>query len=143
DQHSLDICKKRIPTATCVFVSPDDKRIPSDTENIALVLCIEVEQVIHAHWFIDEAFRVLQKGGVIVGVFWNRSSWRGLTYLTIPSLRARVQANNNYWYGYPLSYPAWRKEFCERGFTMVHEEGYGWPPFRRNSDSPFVPVAAQ
>jgi SAM-dependent methyltransferase len=140
DQRSLNICKKRIPTATCVLVSPDDSAILCDAESIGLVLCIQVAPVIHADWFIDEAFRVLQKGGWVVGVFWNRSSWRGLVYHSIPALRVK---GSNYWIGYPLSYLAWRKRFCNRGFTMVYEEGYSWLPFRRSSNSPLVPVAAR
>jgi SAM-dependent methyltransferase len=88
DQRSLDICQKRIPTARCIRVSPEDTRLSSDTESIGLILCIGVEPVIHSSWFIDEAFRVLRGGGLLVGVFSNRSSWRGLLYRFIPSLRA-------------------------------------------------------
>jgi len=140
DQRSLNICRERIPTAMCVHVSPDDSKIPCDTESLGLVLCIQVGPVIHADWFIEEAFRVLQKEGLIVGVIWNRSSWRGLLYHSIPALRVR---GSTYWYGYPFSYPEWRKRFCKRGFTMVYEEGYGWPPFRRSSNALIVPVAAR
>lgn len=140
DQHALAICKERIPTATCVRVSPDETKFPCNTESIALLLCIQVWPVIPADWFIDEAFRVLQKGGLIVGVVMNRSSWRGLLYHYVTPLRVR---GSGQWYWFPFPYTAWRKEFCERGFTMVHEEGFGWPPFRRSSDSPLVPVAAR
>lgn len=134
DQRVLNICKNRIPTTNCILVNPDDSKLPCDTENIGLILCIEVAPVIKSDWFIDEALRVLQAGGLIVGVFLNRLSWRGLILHRLASLRG------SYDY-YELSYPAWRKKFCEKGFTVVHEKGFCWPPFRRSSNSPLVPIA--
>jgi ubiquinone/menaquinone biosynthesis C-methylase UbiE len=142
-QSSLDICQQRVPAATCILANQNGSTLPCDTESMGLVLCIEVEQAIYADWFIDEAFRVLQKGGVVVGVFFNALSYKGLIYRIIPSFRARVRARNTYWYGYPLSWPVWRKRLCERGFTLIQEEGYGWLPFRVNNNSVLVPVAAQ
>ncbi|MGI9057757.1 MAG: class I SAM-dependent methyltransferase [Ktedonobacteraceae bacterium] len=138
DPSSLAICQKRIPTATCKLVGPADSTLPCATESIKLALCVGVPQVIGAEWFIDEAFRVLQKGGLIAGVFWNRSSWRGLLYHSVPALRVK---GSGQWYWFPQSYAVWKEHLCARGFTMVNEEGYGWPPFRRNSDSPIVPIA--
>ena len=137
---NLAICQKRIPTATCILTEPDDSTLPCVTESIELVLCIEVPQVIGAGWFIDEVFRVLQKGGLVVGVFWNRSSWRGLLYHSMPALRVK---GSGQWYWFPRSYSLWRQRLCARGFTIVNEEGYGWPPFRRNSDSPIIPIATR
>ncbi len=140
DQHALALCKERIPTARCIPVSPDASMLPADTESLGLVLCIQVAPVIHADWFIEEAFRALQKGGLIVGVILNRSSWRGLLYHSVPALRIGGSAS---WYWYPFSYSGWRKRFCKRGFTMIYQEGYAWPPFRRSSNSRLVPVAAR
>lgn len=139
-QRSLDLCQAKIPMATCMLVSSDDSQLPCDTEGIGLVLCIEVAPVIHADWFIDEAYRVLQKGGWIVGAFWNHLSWRGLVHDSILASRTRASSNQHW---YPLSYPVWRKSFCKRGFSLVHEEGYAWLPFRRASNSHLVPVAAR
>jgi SAM-dependent methyltransferase len=141
DQYSLTICQKRIPEAMCIHVSPNESKLPCDVESIGLILCIEVEPVIHSDWFIDESFRVLQKGGLVLGVFSNRLSWRGLMYHSIgpfPPLRAKSS-----WYFYPLSYADWRESFCKRGFTLAYEEGYGWTPFRGYSNSPLVPVATR
>ena len=61
-------------TASCVLVSPDDSKLPCDTESMKLVLCVEVQPVIKSDWFLEEASRVLQQGGLIVGVFCNRLS---------------------------------------------------------------------
>lgn len=138
NQRSLAICQRRIPTARCIPANPNDSTLPCDTESIGLALCIQVATVINAQWFIDEVFRVLQKSGLLVGVFWNRASWRGILYHSMPALRIKGSGN---WYWYPESYPVWRKRLCDRGFTIVYEEGYCWPPFRRNSDSLFVPIA--
>jgi SAM-dependent methyltransferase len=142
-QSSLDICQQRVPAATCILANQNSSTLPCDTESMGLVLCIEVEQVMHADWFIDEVFRVLQKGGMFVGVFFNALSYKGLIYRSVPSFRASVRARNTYWYGYPLSYPVWRKRLRDRGFTLIQEEGYGWLPYRSDNNSVFVPVAAQ
>ncbi len=136
DQRALNICKKRIPTATCILVSSDDAKLPCDTESIQLILCIEVPSVIESDWFLEEAFRVLQKGGLIVGVFLNRLSWRGLLLHSIASLTGSYD-----WY--ESSYPARRKKFCQKGFTLLHEKGFCWPPFRRDSNTPLVPIATR
>mgnify|MGYP001164784380 CR=1 FL=1 len=139
DKQSLNICQKRVPTATCVHVNPEDSRFPCDTDSIGLLLCIEVAPVINADWFFDEASRVLQKGGWIVGVMWNRFSWRGWLYHHLPGLRV---TGSGHWYWYPISYEAWRKRFCQKGYTIVYEEGYAWLPSRRTSNSHLIPFAA-
>ena len=136
--QSLAICQRRIPTATCIHVNPEDSTLPCATESVGLALCIEVPQVLNAEWFIDEAFRVLQKGGLVVGTFLNRASWRGFLYHHMPALRTK---GSGQWYWFPQSYSAWRQQLCARGFTMVNEEGYAWPPFRRTSNSLLIPVA--
>jgi SAM-dependent methyltransferase len=138
NQISLDACKRRVPSATCILTSPDDTALPCATGSIGLLLCIEVGPVIHRDWFIAEADRVLRLGGYLVGVCWNRRSWRGFAYHSMPGLRVRKP---NPWYGFPLSYPMWRRQLRARGFQFVHQEGYSWIPFRRASDSPLVPLA--
>src|SRR5256885_16316767 len=42
DQKSLAVCQRRIPTATCTLVSPEDTTFPCATESIGLTLCIQV-----------------------------------------------------------------------------------------------------
>ncbi len=123
NQESLIRCQRRVPSATCIHVEPDAVGFPCASASQDMLLCVEVAPVIHADWFIDEAYRVLRKRGWLVGVIWNRSSWRGLLY-------------------HALAYPAWRARLCERGFQLLHEEGYAWPPFRRTSNSPLVPIAS-
>ena len=135
-QRALDICKKRIPNATCVLSSRNDSQFPCATESIGMALCIEVPEVINADWFIDETFRVLQKGGLVVGVFFNRLSWRGLMHHFIAFLKRRSA------YVYRLSYSEWRKSLRKRGFFVVYEEGFGWSPVSKTSISLLVPVVS-
>lgn len=136
DQQSLMICKQRIPTATCLLVNPDDSHLPCDSESVGLVLCIEVPNVIESDWFITEAFRVLQKDGLLVGMFFNQESWRGwMHHLIAPIFYGSVSL-------YRLAYPAWRRRLEKKGFRLLHEEAFGWFPFRKSSDSPLVPVFA-
>ncbi len=138
-QSSLDACQARVPSARCIHVGPEDARLPVEDGSVGLLLCVEVAPVIHRDWFIGEAARVLRSGGQLIGVCWNRRSWRGLLYHKTPLVRIR---NASYWYGYPLSYPEWRAELGRAGFSMQRQVGYAWLPFRRSSDSPLVPFAA-
>lgn len=135
DQNLLNICKRRLPEADCVLVNLADTTLPCDSESVDLVLCIEVPPVMHTDWFMSEASRVVRKGGVIVGVFWNRSSWRGLIHQALVPLRGRDAF-------YASPYPEWRTKLRRRGFTLVDEVGMCWFPFPRKSNSPLIPAAA-
>jgi SAM-dependent methyltransferase len=133
NQQALDICRKKVTTAECVLVSPSDSKLPCDTENIALVLCIEVPPVIQSNWFIHEVFRVLHSKGLVVGVFFNRFSARG----SFAHLTSRLSGSFDY---YRLSYPAWRRKFCKKGLKILYEKGFCWFPFQRTSNSHLVPI---
>ena len=133
NEKVLTLCKNRIPTADCVLVSPNDHGVSCASESVDLLLCVEVPPVIQADWFINEAFRVLQKDGLIVGVFWNLFSFRGFLAHTRASLKGRVDY-------YKIAYPFWKKRLARRGFDVLWEEGYCWFPFNRFSDSAFVLV---
>src|SRR5574341_2375579 len=42
DATSLTLCQRRIPQAKCILVSPDDPKIPCESDSIGLLLCLEV-----------------------------------------------------------------------------------------------------
>lgn len=134
--RALDICRSRIPGAECRLVSPADTRLPCDDDSVRLLLCIEVPPVVQADYFLPEAWRVLQTGGVAVAVFWNLWSWRGL----LAHATARRRGESDF---YRLPYAPWRRRWIRRGFQIVLEEGFCWFPFCRTSDSRWVgPCAA-
>ena len=83
-----------------------------------------------------EIDRVLAPGGLFVGVFGNLLSWRGL----LAQLSLKGPRHRTY---YPKSYSVWRRGMQARGFEYLYEEGYGWAPFSRASDSPLIPLSAQ
>lgn len=128
----LKICKKRIPTANCILMRPNDDKIPCVTDSVNLLLCVEVAPVIQSDWFINEAFRVLQKDGLIIGVFWNVLSFRGL----FAHIKASFTGSFDY---YKIAYLFWKRNLSNRGFCILYEEGYCWFPFPRASNSVFVP----
>lgn len=134
DDKTLAVCMKRVPTSSCILVSSDDNKLPCGSESVRLLLCIEVAPVIQADWFTSEAFRVLQNDGLIVGVFWNLLSLRGF----LAHARSLFTGNFDY---YKLYYPFWRRKLLCRGsgYSILYEEGYCWFPFRRDSNSVFVP----
>jgi SAM-dependent methyltransferase len=134
--RALALCQQRIPTATCVLAHDDERTLPAADQSLGLVLCIEVVPVMPSTWFRQEVMRVLQPGGLLVGVFWNQWSWRGLLHHTA----ARLQHKQDDWYS--EAYPRWRKCMRKQGFLFVQEEGCYWPPFRhRTSNSPLIPLA--
>jgi len=130
--ESLQVCRERIPTAKCILVRGDEARLPCESNSIQLLVCIEVPSVINSDWFVDEAFRVLQGGGILVGMFWNQLSLRGL----FGHLKSSWSGALDF---YAHAYPAWRRTLSHRGFDLLYEEGYCWFPFRRDSGSVLVP----
>jgi SAM-dependent methyltransferase len=127
----LDLCQERLPAAKCILVEADDTRLPCESDSLHLLLCIEVPPVMNAEWFVSEASRVLRMDGLIVGVFWNLLSWRGLAVHTTD----RVAHRGDY---YKQSYPSWRRKLVRSGYNILYEEGYCWFPFRRASNSRLV-----
>jgi len=135
DEKALRICKEKVPESTCVLTSPESKTLPVKTRSVKLLLCVEVRQVIQSEWFGVEAARVLQKDGVVVGIFWNSRSIRAFFHRAEACRAGTVDF-------YSHSYPAWRKTFQNLGFQFVKEEGLCWLPFKRGSNSKLVPFFA-
>ena len=134
--NTLATCQRRIPMAKCILVDANDPTLPCETKSLGLLLCIEVIVVLRSDWFITEAFRVLRRGGLVVGVFENKLSFRGYVHHLASSIRGGFD-----WY--KVAYPSWRSKFCKQGFRMIYEEGICWFPFTRASNSPLVPVCTQ
>ena len=132
DEQSLDFCSKRIPAAECILVDPDDEGIPAESKSMGLLLCIGVPPVVQSDWFVPEAFRVLDNNGLMVCVFWNLLSIRGI----YRHIKASLRGDFDY---YKFSYPFWRRKLRERGFSIIHEEGFCWFPFHIDSNSSLVP----
>ena len=133
---TLAICQKRIPKANCILVRKEDTTLPCKSENLQLLLCIEVIQVLGNAWFMTEAFRVLQNDGLVVGVFKNKLSLRGYFLHLISSIKGEFDF-------YARAYPTWRHQLCRHGFEMLYEEGICWFPFRRDSNSSLVLTCTQ
>ena len=130
--HTLAICQTRLPRAQCILVNARDRTLPCESESVGLLLCIEVNEVISSEWFISEASRVLQDGGLLVGTVTNRLSLRGY----FRRLLRGVSDDSSY----TVTYPIWRSKLRGQGFKMVYQEGICWFPFARASNSPFVPI---
>jgi SAM-dependent methyltransferase len=129
----LELCQRRMPAARCVLVRPDAITISAETGTIDMVICVEVPPVVSAHWFAEEASRVLRPGGVLVGAMENRSSYRAALHRLFR--RRRCDAGF-----YRTAYPGLRNRLRREGFALIHEEGCCWLPFTRSSDSAFIPA---
>jgi ubiquinone/menaquinone biosynthesis C-methylase UbiE len=143
NEDSLRICKLRIPDATCLLAKPQDRTIPADDGTFKLILCIEVEPVLHSQWFLDEAHRVLADGGCIVTTMTNRSSLRAIPHHVLESFRDKSQRLSPELPSYTTSYRAWRETLSRKGFTLLRSEGCCWFPFQRNSNSGVVSIATK
>jgi SAM-dependent methyltransferase len=133
----LAVCAARLPGARCVLADADASFLPFPDRSALLVLCLEVEPVVHSDWFPAEVARVLRSEGELVGVAWNRWSARGLATSTITRLRGR--GRHPY---YRHSYRTWRRRMEAAGLQMIEERGLCWFPFSRASNSSLVPLAA-
>jgi hypothetical protein len=98
---------------------------------------MEVVPVSHSRWFYEESFRVLKPNGLVVGMFTNKLSLRGLLYKL--SKWMGKKSRPEYEASYSQSYGYWKKIIAESGFELIHQEGYCWFPFGRSSNSFFVP----
>jgi hypothetical protein len=132
NEQTLAMCKKRIPTAHCILVRPDDNKIPSKSESIGLLLCIEVLPVIQSDWFINESFRILQNDGLVVGVFLNLLSFRGF----FAHMGSVFTGQEDKYYKH--SYFRFKRKLFGSGYSLLYEEGYCWFPFTRQSNSVLV-----
>ena len=133
--QALELCQRRIPGARCVLLKEDNSELPCDDGSLGMLLCIECP-VMQEEWFAREAPRGLRTGGLLVGVFHNKLSWRGALLHTLASLRGWRDLN---WY--TKSYSSWRGAMRARGFEMVREVGLRWPPFSHTSNSRLLPFA--
>ena len=135
NSQALEICQQKVPTAKCILAHPDDETIPCESESVSLLLCIEVGEVLETQWFLPEAHRVLKRGGVFVGVCWNRHSWRGMAC----RLKYRFSRSPDGHFFYRQSYSSWKSNLLNFGFDLLYEEGLCWGPFQRTSNSALVP----
>jgi SAM-dependent methyltransferase len=135
DPEALAVCQQRIPTSRCVLVDINSREFPCETDSQKLVLAIEVHELVEQDWFVNELNRVLQDGGIFVGVFQNKHSWRA-----IMNLKSKI---NGTMQQYTAGFLPWKQKITELGFEILREEGICWMPFGRMSDSPLVPIATQ
>jgi SAM-dependent methyltransferase len=133
----LTICRQRVPDANCILVSPDGTTLPSPTASVRLLLCLEVFPVMDSEWFGSEASRVLEEGGVLVGVALNRASIRG----AFVRLKEHLQGGPHGFYR--SAYARRRLALRNAGFDIVLERGYCWFPFSRASNSPLIPFVTR
>ncbi len=75
---------------------------------------------------VTKAYSLLAGGGSIFFTTTNKDSYKGLLY--------------SKGYGYQESYPALKKFLKTLGASSISCYGYGWLPFRRNSDSILIPI---
>ena len=129
---ALAVCRQRLPTATCIHVSPSATTLPCAAESVSLLLCLEVFEVMESSWFAKEANRVLSADGVLVGVTLNRMSLRGMFVRAKRHLTGRPAL-------YKISYAECRRRMESAGFIVAFEQGYCWFPFGRSSNSRLAP----
>ena len=127
-----------LSAARCVVVDPRSTTLPCESGAMQLLLCIEVQPVVHSEWFLREAARALAPGGVMVAVYWNSLSLRGAVAKRVSRLRARSPHPC-----YRQSYHRWRCALRDHGFRVLSERGLCWFPFGRGSDSRLVPFAVR
>jgi len=135
DEDILSICRRNAPTAKVILTGASSQTIPGGDRTANLLLCIEAP-LLDTNWFLPEADRVLEQDGLMLGVWWNSFSWRALAWRLNNSLTHRGGAKNFY----TSTYSSWKKRLAAKGFEVLHEEGFCWGPFGRDSDSALIPL---
>jgi SAM-dependent methyltransferase len=135
DAESLEICRQNVPAAVHILAEKTARTVECPTQSARLLLCIEVGPVIERPWFLEEARRILQPGGLLVGVWWNRLSFRGVACRLKYRLQGSVDAENFYNY----SFGEQKRKLVKAGFELSKAEGFCWGPFGRSSDSRWIP----
>ncbi|MBX2992321.1 MAG: class I SAM-dependent methyltransferase [Bacteroidetes bacterium] len=143
DEHALALCRQRVPSATCIHVSPESTTLPCAPETVGLMLCIEVFPVINSGWFLPEATRILRPGGVVIGVAQNKNSIRSVAAKIIHTIDRERNATFDKRYLYTNAYTDWKNQMEHRGLSVIHEEGMCWLPFQRKSDFFLIPQLAR
>lgn len=136
DRQTLSLCQRNLPQANCVLADPGSRAIPCPSNSAALMLCIEVGEVIETDWFPSEASRVLGDKGILVAVAWNRHSWRGLACRLKYFLTGSPHAQHYYNH----TYSRWKAKLAADGFEVLYQEGLCWGPVGRASDSFLAPL---
>jgi SAM-dependent methyltransferase len=134
DPVAVEICQQRLPESHCILVDESSQEFPCDSDSKKLILAIEVHELVEQDWFMSEVDRVLQNGGVFVGVFQNKHSWRALL-----NLKSRLNGTMRH---YTAAFWPWKRKMKAMGFEILREEGICWMPFGRLSNSRLVPAAA-
>lgn len=75
---------------------------------------------------VTKAYSLLRKDGLMLFTTTNKNSYKGLLY--------------SKGYGYQESYSALKKFLEALGASSISYYGYGWLPFRRDSDSILIPL---
>ena len=134
DKDALSICRRNVPNANHILTDCNARTIPGESGSAGLLLCIEAP-VLDSDWFLAETDRILRNGGLLVGVWWNSHSLRGLAW----RLKYSVKPGHDSTLFYTSSYSSWKKRLAKARFEMLYENGFCWAPFGRASDSFLVP----
>jgi SAM-dependent methyltransferase len=133
NERSLAICQSRLADATFILVDGNAEALPVSDGSVDLILCIEVFSVMPTPWFRREIARALRPSGLLVGVFSNKYSLRGMFKRTVYKLTGSVGLDY-----YRFGYGTWKASLRRRGFEMLQERGICWMPFSRSSNSPLI-----
>jgi SAM-dependent methyltransferase len=135
DEDSLEICRRNVPAAAHILAESSARGLGLSAQSHNLLMCIEVGPVIESDWFLSEAGRLLKPGGVLVCVWWNKLSWRGLAC----RLKYRLTGSKDAAHFYNFSFSHQKRELRKAGFELRAADGFCWGPFGRNSDSKWIP----
>jgi SAM-dependent methyltransferase len=141
NRHALALCQQKVASAKCILAAAGDRTLPIASRTANLALCIEVIPLIEAEWFVPEVHRILLPRGILIGVYINGRSLRGIAWRIKHKLLGVQDTVESEFYR--SSYPEWKQRLLGNGFEMLHEESCCWGPFTRDSNSPFVPACAK
>lgn len=135
-EEAVELCRSRIPSARCLLVKSDDSSFPVPDSSVDLLLVYEVPHVTTSPWFVSEAIRVLGPDGMLVCTINNPASIRAAAYRAC----MLVSDSRRRWPVYEgPAFKHFRRDLEGNGFHLLLQEGLGWAPFSRRSESRLIP----
>jgi ubiquinone/menaquinone biosynthesis C-methylase UbiE len=125
DPEAIAIFRRNCPEGH--FIEGDFLALNIDKKYDVIIMVQLSTDAEHINKMVAKAYSLLSEGGMILFTTTNKSSYKGLLYSTG-------------WYGYQEPYSALKKFLTTLGASSIKYYGYGWLPFRRDSDSILIPM---
>jgi SAM-dependent methyltransferase len=130
DIDPIELSALRQTSNIALLTLGDALRLPFADASMDCVIAIQCLMFFDYYDFLEECSRVLKDGGLLIGQFLNRHSYKWVA-------KKLFGRDNHSRIGY-VSYHEFVRATVSFGFDVQAVHGYNWLPFNRLSDSALV-----